>query len=93
MAKKYSHTTIIVDLETVTGFNIPYSSNLISSSVSEIISNISFVALNLCLLDISIKDEHQGFLASEMIDFTHRHPTLFLLRYIFFDYHSFQQYH
>jgi hypothetical protein len=47
------HTTTNVDLECVTTFNIPHSSNLISSSSSDIISNISFATRIFCRLDKS----------------------------------------
>lgn len=49
--ERYSSTA--VDFECVTACNIPHSSNLISSSFSDIISNISIGVLTFCLRDIS----------------------------------------
>jgi len=46
-------TITIVDFECVTIFSIPHSSNLISSSFSEIISNISLAVRIFCRLERS----------------------------------------
>lgn len=82
------HTTTIVDFDKVTGFNIPQSSNLISSSFSEIISKISFIALNFCLLDISSKkNERQEKCFKKFLSrfSTDQRPMLFLSEQRFVD--------
>ena len=56
-------TTTIVDLDTVTGLRMPHSSKRISSSLSEIISKISWTIFNFCRLDMSAKrrQRNRGF--------------------------------